>query len=369
MLVIGSLPKSLVNFRGHLIAEMQARGHNVLASAGGKDPVTEKTLNQMGVRYIPTSLQRAGLNPFKDFLFFLDLIKIMKAENPDIVFSYTVKPVIYGSFAARVMNVDRIFALITGLGFAFIEKKSIKFKILNKIIIFLYQSSLRRVSGVFFQNQDDLAYFLERAIIQEKSNPVRINGSGVDLEKFSEQPLGHGTTVFLMIGRLLTEKGINEFIQAAMEIKRSSLCARFAVLGQVDLNPASVKLSELYKYVKTGVIEYWGETDDVRPHLAKSTVFVLPSYREGLPRSTLEAMATGRPIITTDVPGCRDTVILGENGLIVPARDPNSLAEAMTWCIKNKSELKAMGKKSRKIAEKYFDVKIISCHLCKVMEL
>ena len=156
-----------------------------------------------------------------------------------------------------------------------------------------------------------------------------------------------------MIGRLLTEKGINEFIQAATEIKRSSLSARFAILGQVDSNPASIKLSELYKHVETGAVEYWGETDDVRPYLAKSSVFVLPSYREGLPRSTLEAMATGRTIITTDVPGCRDTVISGENGLIVPARDPNSLAEAMTWCIQKPIKLKVMGKKSRKVAENF----------------
>ena len=352
MLVIGSLPKSLVNFRGHLIAEMQARGHNVVASAGGIDPVTEKTLNHMGVRYIPTSLQRAGLNPFKDFLFFLDLIKIMKEENPDIVFSYTVKPVIYGSLAARVMKVNRIFALITGLGFAFIEKKSSKFTILNKIIIFLYQNSLRKVSRVFFQNQDDLAYFLERAIIREESNPVRVNGSGVDLEKFSEQPLEHGTTTFLMIGRLLTEKGINEFIQAATEIKRSSLSARFAILGQVDSNPASIKLSELYKHVETGAVEYWGEADDVRPYLAKSTVFVLPSYR----RVYLEVhLRLWRPANNNNhrrawLPRYSNFRRKWSN---CSSRDPNSLAEAMTWCIQNQSKLKFMGKKSRKLLKNF----------------
>ena len=369
VLVIGGGPQTLVNFRGRLLESMRERNHEVIACAGGENDDVKTSLQNIGVRYVSLPLERTSLNPIRDLLYLRQLFALVLEFRPDVVLTYNVKPVIYGLLAARLTGVQRRYALITGLGYAFSASTSVKKRLLSGLVSYLYRVVLTGSNTVFFQNEDDLALFHQRGMLNAKVPTLRIMGSGVDLKRFAQIPLSDGPIVFLLIARLLADKGIREYFSAARVVRKSYPDVHFALLGPFDKNPAGIGRAELQEWIDEGVVDYWGDTADVRPALARCTIFVLPSYREGLPHSVLEALAMGRSVITTDVPGCRDTVENGKNGYLVPAQDSISLADAMKRCLESKTHLESMGNASRTIAELWFDVESINKVLLEKMKL
>ncbi len=324
----------------------------------------------LGVNYRTYPVQRNGLNPAKDIHTFFALFNALGELQPDVVLAYTIKPVIWGGIALiRKPNI-RFFALITGLGFSFQESRSFIRRSLTLLVTWLYRMSLSRASRVIFQNSDNRDFFIEREIIN-KDKCSLVNGSGVDLDRFSVKslPRWNNKTVFLTIGRLLGEKGFREYADAARLVKERYPETIFRIVGPEDPSPDGIPLSEIKDWEARGWIEYLGETKDVRPFISDCHIFVLPSYHEGMPRTVLEAMAMGRPILTTDVPGCRDTVVLGQNGYLIPKCNSIALAERMQWFIEHQQEWEKMGANSRKLAEMRYDVHKVNHEILKIMGL
>ncbi|NJM29746.1 MAG: glycosyltransferase family 4 protein, partial [Rhizobiales bacterium] len=320
ILVIASLTRSLVNFRRSLLEELVASGpHDVVAAAPEPDSETVDELSRMGVGFRVLPMARASTNPFADLRTLAALIALFRRERPDVVLAYTQKPIIYGGLAARLFPRVRYFAMQSGLGYAFSEEnKSVWFR---RFVALLYRFGIKRAEAVFVFNGDDERDMRALGILHHGQKVVQVPGSGVDLDRFRASPVPAGAPTFLLIARLMKDKGLYEFIDAARRLRSEGLEARFQILGPFDANPAGISAAELDAVQREGVVEYLGETKDVRPYLAASSVFVLPSFhREGLPRSILEAMATGRAIVTTTMPGCRETVVEGENGILVPPR-------------------------------------------------
>ncbi len=373
--VIASYAPSLVIFRGPLLSAMLNAGHDVLACAPGVDEGVCQALLAMGVTYHSISLSRNGVNPLHDARTVLSLYRLFRQFKPDIALGYTIKPVIYGSLAARLAGVPRYFSMITGLGFAFVEPVSgaggrLKRRVLNGLIRLLYRLALPSNTAVFFQNVDDRALFVRLGLVTGEQAIV-VNGSGVDLDHFAETPPpAHEYPMFLLVARLLKDKGIVEYAEAAAILKKKYPGAVFRLLGWFDENnPAGITRSQLEQWQQEGYIEYLGSTDDVRPYMREASVYVLPSYREGTPRTVLEAMATGRPIVTTDTPGCRETVIDGENGYLVPVRNVSALVNALEKFICQPELIASMGKRSREIAVDKYDVRKVNAQIMKTMGL
>ena len=348
IVLIASYDKSLINFRGALLAAMVQAGHEVIACAPGNEPTMVVSLQKLGVRYKAISLDRTGINPLRDIRTLVQLFRLLWHLKPDITLGYTIKPVVFGSLAARLARVPHSFSLISGLGYAFVDspKRSLKNRILNRLIRLLYRISLSKNRLVFFQNPDDRNLFVQLGLVN-LAQAVVVNGSGIDLDHFFLTPIKATHPVFLLIARLLKDKGIREYIEAAQLIKKNHPEAVFLLVGPTDSNPAAIPSKEVTTWNNSSFIEYLGEVSDIRPVIAQSTVYVLPSYREGMPRTVLEAMAMGRPIITTDVPGCRETVIEGYNGFLISPRDPQSLAEAMERFIAHPELVTQMGNNSK----------------------
>jgi len=262
--------------------------------------------------------------------------------------------VIYGSIGAAIAGVDKICSMVTGLGYTF-SKETFKQKLVGFIARGLYRTALRFNEVVFFQNPDDLSLFRELGLVKEGSCPTLINGSGVNLEYYSPRPLPARPS-FLLVARLIVEKGICEYAEAARILKQKYPSVSFRLVGEIDVNPSAIPSDQLQAWIDDGVIDYLGKLDDVRPAIEASSVYVLPSYREGVPRSVLEAMSMGRAVITTDTPGCRETVVDAANGLLVPPKDATSLAQAMETFIIDPGLAATMGRQSRLLAEERFDV-------------
>jgi glycosyltransferase involved in cell wall biosynthesis len=289
----------------------------------------------------------------------------MRSIKPTYVLGYTIKPVIYGSIAAWLAGVPHRFALITGLGYAF--QGDGQRSRLQTLVQSLYSLALARVGKVFFQNPDDEALFRQRNILKKSARSVVVNGSGVDVGSFALMHLPSGPPRFLLIARLLGDKGVREYASAANAIRANHPEVRFALVGWIDENPDSISQSELDTWVAEGTLEYLGRMADVRPAIADSTVYVLPSYREGTPRTVLEAMAMGRAIITTDAPGCRETVVEGENGLLVSVKSVDGLVHAMLKFVKDPGLASRMGTRARQIAEEKYDVHKVNAVMLREM--
>ena len=326
VLVLASHASSLINFRGQLIKEICQRGHQVIATAPGKDTNlgdmdaldVGAALSKIGAQYKNIALARTGISPKRDMTYFNQLRQIIRDTQPDRIFAYTIKPIIYGGLAARSLGYSNFYPLFSGLGYAFsYEKTSFKKDIVRVLVKRLLRTAISKSPTVIFQNDDDQSYLRQLKIISEQQNSEVVAGSGVDLEYFSHVPTANGKSsiTFLMIARLLYDKGICEYAKAAKILKSKYPDARFILIGPRDNNnPASPGLGEINSWE---AVEYLGSVKDVRPYLASCDVFVLPSYyREGTPRSSLEAMATGRAIVTTDWVGCRETVIPEKNGFL-----------------------------------------------------
>lgn len=366
VLLVASFPESVVTFRGPLIMAMLAAGHRVhVAAPGLSDGATvQHSVAALGVITHDIRLSRVGTNPVADLGSVISLWRLMRKIRPNMMLAYTIKPVIYGSLAAWLAGVPRRFALITGLGYAFTDGRN---GLLTRLIRHLYAFALGKTHKVFFQNRDDESLFRRFDILPASVPSVVVNGSGVDVNAFAVQPLSQWPIKFLMIARLLGDKGVREYATAARRVRNLHPHVRFDLVGWVDENPDAVTQAELDRWVKEGSIEYLGRLGDVRPAITKSNVYVLPSYREGTPRTVLEAMAMGRPIITTDAPGCRETVIDGENGFLVPVKSADSLVDAMLRFIEQPDLLVPMGKRSRKIAEEKYDVHKVNAVMLREM--
>ncbi|HZA66019.1 MAG TPA: glycosyltransferase family 4 protein [Geminicoccaceae bacterium] len=370
VVVLGSYAPSLIRFRGCLIEDMVAAGHTVVGCAPGSDAGVASALAARGAAYQPVPLRRTGLNPLLDAWSVLRLARLLRQLRPDLLFAYTAKPVIYGALAARRAGVPAMFALISGLGYAFVEGRGLARRVMRHGISALYRASLRHADGVFFQNPDDLEDFRRLAIICDRHNAIRVNGSGVDTDHYEFSAPTLEPPTFLLIARLLADKGIYEFVEAARQLRSRHRDTRFRLLGPLDTNPAAISTSDLERWRPEGVIEYLGEVEDVRPHLRDTTAFVLPSaYREGVPRTLLEALSTGRAIITTDTPGCRETVLPGENGFLVPPRDAAALAGAMERFVVEPDLAVDFGRRSRALAEERFEVRKVNAVMLQAMGL
>lgn len=360
--IIGNQAFSLLNFRGPLIAEMLARGVRVFAFAPDYDDDTRSQVRAFGAEPIDFSLSRVGMNPIRDCIDMLHLALLLRKIKPDFTLTYFAKPVIYGTLAAWMVRVPRRFAMIEGLGYAFTSgegKTPLRRRVLSRVVGLLYDIALKRADGVFFLNRDDIEVFLDRRLI-DPGRVILLGGIGVNLDEWLPAPPVSKPITFLLAARLLREKGIIEYAQAAKLIKEKHPDTRFVLLGGLDANPGSLSFNDVQQWVTDGILEWPGHVQNVSAWMAQASVFVLPSYREGVPRSTQEALAMARPIITTDAPGCRETVIEGNNGFLVPIRDVGALASAMERFILKPELIDKMGRASRRIAEERFDVNKIN---------
>ncbi len=368
VLILASFAGSLITFRGALLQAMVRKGHEVIACAPEASTKLQNRLLAIGVQYQYVPIERTGANPIQDLRTILSLRTIFRRIRPDMVLGYTSKPVIYGSLAGKLAGVPRTYSIITGLGYAFAEKDA-KSRWLNRLVKKLYSVSLKYNHKIFFQNPDDLQLFVQSKFAT-KEQAVLIHGSGVDISFFKQTPFPEKIS-FLLIARLIKEKGIRQYVEAARILKQKYPSVTFRLVGWIDKgNPASVSEQELDSWVREGIIEFPGKLSDVRPAIAASSVYVLPSYyREGTPRSILEAMAMGRPIITTDAPGCRETVQHEKNGLLVPVKDVQNLAAAMERFIQHPELIEPMGQASRQMAVEKYDVHQVNAVILKTMGL
>ncbi|MEF2141919.1 glycosyltransferase family 4 protein [Vibrio alginolyticus] len=366
IIVIGALPSSLYNFRGELIKLLLKYNKRIVTSAAEANENEISRIKGLGASFVEISINRNGLNPVDDIRTLFSIYSIYRELRPSVALAYTIKPIIWGGIAARFANVESFYAMITGLGYAF-QKGGAAKNLLNTLVKFLYRSALKKSKGVIFQNRDNMQVFIDEGIVS-KEKCFLVNGSGVDLSHYSLSPLP-STPHFLLIARLLGDKGIREYAQAAKLVKQKHPEAVFELVGPEDPSPDGIKLDEVHQWTESGVIKYSGATTDVRPFIENCAIYVLPSYHEGMPRTVLEAMAMGRPILTTDVPGCRETVIDGENGWLVEKANAEQLAEKMLWFIENQDKWQEMGKSSHDMAYEKFDVHKVNAEILKIMGL
>lgn len=366
--IVSSQAFSLVNFRGTLINALIARGVRVYALAPDYSDEIRQQIVALGGIPVDFRLTRTGINPLRDILDMFGLAAVLRDLRPDITLGYFVKPVIYGTLAAWMAQVPRRVAMIEGLGFVFTTSGkafSRRRRLLRSAVSWLYRVALARAHRVVFLNRDDIADFVRAGLVDEHKVNL-LGGIGVDLNVFHITAPVETPVTFLLVARLLREKGILEYADAARLVKAQHPNTRFILLGGLDPNPGALAMSEAQAWVDEGLLEWPGHVA-VKPWLAQASVFVLPSYREGVPRSTQEAMAMGRAVITTDVPGCRETVTNGVNGYLVPVRDVSGLVAAMLAFVENPALIESMGLKSREIAEDRFDVKKINARLLEIL--
>jgi len=364
ILIFGSYAPSLVNFRGPLIAALVARGHQVLAAAPAIDQATAGRLRALGAKPLSVGLSNSSLSPLQMMRSYRALRRLLRAEQPDVILSYTIKPVIIGALAGRAEGLERVVSLITGLGFAFTgERVGVKRRAVRAAAAFLYRLAAARSDLILFQNPDDRTDFRRLKLLPAGAREQVVDGSGVDIEHFAPAPLPPRPS-FLMIARLLWDKGIREFAAAARRLRAEHPEVPIALVGYLDPSPDSLTRSELDALIAAGV-DFKGRLDDVRPAIAECSVYVLPSYREGTPRSVLEAMAMGRAIITTDTPGCRETVVDGANGILVPPRDADALYAAMKRFVDAPELAAPMGAESRRLAELRYDARKVSADIIR----
>ena len=360
----------MLNFRGPLIRDLVAAGVQVHALAPDYDNDLRQKIQALGANPVDFKMARTGMNPVREGVDTLRLAVLLRRLQPDVMLGYFIKPVIYGTLAAWLAGVQRRVAMIEGLGYVFTvssDRQSWQRKLLKTLVSSLYRFSLDRAHQVIFLNKDDLAEFVVARLVHEEK-AVNLGGIGVDLSEWPAAPTYVQPITFLLAARLLREKGIVEYAEAARLVKTRHPEIRFVLLGGLDPNPGGLSQAEVQAWATEGLLEWPGHVA-VKPWLSQASVFVLPSYREGLPRSTQEAMAMGRPVITTDAPGCRETVEEGVNGFLVPVRDVQALADAMLRFVQNPSLIESMGRESRRLAEAHFDVRKINARLLKILEV
>lgn len=354
----------LLRARTELIHSLQASGAEVIAVTPRDE--SSASLEPMGVRWREWGLEGQALNPFKDFASIVELHGILKEERPDAVLNFTIKPVLYGSLVAAWLGVPRVVSMITGMGSIFLPG-GLRQRLLLAAVKVVYRRAMRRNDRVIFQNDEDLDYFVHQRFLN-RDKAVRINGSGVNLSFFTPRPGEAVPGSFLLVARMIKEKGLQEFVQAARAVKSRHPSATFTLVGPIDNNPGAISREEIAAWEREGVIRYEGVQADVRPFIARTAVYVLPTYYlEGTPRSILEALAMAKPVITTDWRGCRDTVRNGYNGFLVPPKDAAALEQAMECFLNEPGLADHMGLASRRRAETEFDVVAVNAQVIQAL--
>lgn len=351
-----------------MIKSFIANGYKVFAGAPNFQDNTSQTLSDLGVVNVEFPLQRTGLNPWKDLLSVLKIRNIIIKNEIDLLFPYTIKPVIYGSLAGRFTNTP-VISLITGLGFTF-SKSSIKARVLQKVTEVLYKIALSKNNAIIFQNSDDVALFREKGILNKNQNTHIVDGSGIHLERypFRENNKVSDKIIFVFVARLIREKGADLFMDAAQKLKTEFPKAEFHIIGNIDNSPSSINPNRLSELNERKIITYHGFKKNVANYLTNSDVFVLPTYyREGIPRSILEALSIGMPVITTNTPGCKETVLRNENGILIEPKQLNELILGIRFFLENPASIGPMGNRSRKLAVERFNVDIINDMILKIV--
>jgi len=370
ILILCSASFSLSNFRGDLIKHLLDKGFKVYCGGPDFNENTLSLVEELGGIPVPFHLQRTGLNPISDYNTINELRSLMDEYKIDILFPYTIKPVIYGSFAAKKLNIP-VISLITGLGFTF-SRVTTKAKVLQSVTEFLYRKALKSNKAVIFQNSDDLELFKNHKIVAENQSLHVVNGSGINLEKFAFKPREHSlnsAVKFVLVARLMKEKGVELLMNAARQLKPKYPNSEFHIIGEPPENSSSaVSKKELEALNEKGVIVYHGKSNNVAKAISELDIFVLPTYyREGVPRSILEALSCGMPIITTMQPGCRETVLERRNGFLIPPKEEEPLVEALKYFLDHPEDIEAMGNESRKLAENKFDVHLINKNILDII--
>lgn len=348
---------NIVNFRAGLIRRLQEAGYTVVAIVPGDEAVPR--LVAMGVAHVPIAMDAMGSSPLRDARLLLDYWRALRRLRPAAFLGWTVKPNIYGSLAAQALGIP-VINNVSGLGTAFIRRT-----LLTGIVSRLYRLAFRRSATVFFQNDEDRRLFIGQRLVAEGRTAL-LPGSGIDLTRFAPQPDAgrdpDAPFTFLLVARLLRDKGVVEYVEAARMVRAAGRNARFRLLGFLDVvNRSAITRAEVQGWQAEGAIEYLGHAEDVRPFLHAADCVVLPSYREGMPRTLLEAAALAKPLLATDVPGCREIARAGENAILCDVADARSLADAMLRMLDlSPAERQALGRRSRRIAEEEFDERIVA---------
>lgn len=366
VLIIANKASTLLTFRLDMMKEFQKSAYDVVCCAPDSPVDFESKLAAFGISYKRVPMERNGMNPFADLKSFYALYQLILKLRPDKIFAYTAKPVIYGGLAAQLAGNTEFYPMICGLGSAF-RTANIKTKLVKFILSAEYKLALKCCKRVMFQNHDDAGEFVKARIVREEQCCFTC-GSGVNCKQFTLSPFPENIS-FIMIARLIGDKGVREYLQACKKVKQSNPTVRFLLIGPFDTNPSAITPEELQPYIDDESVEYKGEQADVRPYLMESSVFVLPSYHEGTPKSTLEAMAMGRPVITTDAPGCKETVKDSRNGFLVPVKNSNAIADKMQWFIEHSEAILSMGIESRRIAVEVFDVQKVNKAIMQIMKI
>ncbi|HEX8839470.1 MAG TPA: glycosyltransferase family 4 protein [Sphingomicrobium sp.] len=349
---------NIANFRTGLIRALQGAGYRPVVIAPA-DAAVESRMRELGVERIHVQIDRSGLNPVADLKLLQTYRVLLRRLKPAAYLGYTIKPNIYGSLAAASLGIPAI-PNVSGLGTAFMKNGP-----LQQVVTRLYRVGFGRAPAVFFQNEEDRTLFVERKLVRDRQAHV-LPGSGIDLDRFTPTPAPDGPPIFLFVGRMLRDKGVVEFVEAARSLRSVLPGSRFQLLGPIDDgNRTAVSSAELQQWAGEGTVEYLGTTDDVRSYIAEATAVVLPSYREGLPRSLLEGAAMARPLVASDVPGCRQVVEEGVNGFLCAARDSSSLAAAMRRLAELPTDQRAdMGEAARhKVQEQFSEEFVIRAYL------
>jgi glycosyltransferase involved in cell wall biosynthesis len=367
VLLNGSFAPSVTNFRGPLIRDLVANGHDVVVSVPDVGLEERSRIEGLGARVYEVPLDRAGSNPLSDLRYFMAMRRLVRRTKPDLVLNYTVKPNIWGGLAAASLGV-RSVSMVTGLGQTFSGEGGWRTGAIRRVVRVLYRRATDANDLVIFQNPDDILDFVSAGYLADRNKARRIFGSGVDMDHFRQTPLPE-QPVFLMAARLLIEKGVREYAQAAIAAMTQRPDLRFILAGEYDDTSSTVDRDEIEAWQEAG-IEFLGWVNDIRRPLAQASVFVLPTYyREGTPRSVLEASALGRPVITTDAPGAREAVIDGKTGLLVPPRDASSLYTAIMKLAESRDLRARMGQHAREFCEQIYDANKVNAQLMEYLGL
>jgi len=372
IIILNNTSQNILGFRKHLVLFLLARNYQVYVMATDFTAQTKKEVELLGAIPIDYTFARGGLNPFADLKNMKQLEKIFRQIQPDVLLACFSKPVIFGTLAAKKAKLPKIIAMLEGLGYTFTEQpkgQSLKAKLIKLIQVFLYKLALPKTDVIIFLNPDDPKDLLDNYHIKVKKLEI-LGAIGLNLDEYQFCNAPTNSISFIFVARLLREKGIFEYLKAAEIVKTKYPSVIFKVIGSFDTeNPGALKKEELDKYIQKGFITYPGFVNNVNQWITESSVFVLPSYyREGVPRSTQEAMAIGRAVITTDVPGCRETVVNGKNGFLIPKWDVKALVQAMEYFIENPTEISRMGMESYQIALEKFDGEKVNEKLLKIIE-
>jgi len=364
-LMISPKNRTVYNFRGDLIRSIIAKGYDVIVT--GPDQTDVDKIEALGAKFVEIPMNKTGTNVFGDLKYCLKLRKIMRKYTPDITLGYTVKPVVYGAIAAHLAGVKNICGMVTGGGYTFTAKTT-KARLLGMLVRFLYRIGFRVTDHIIFQNEDDLEEFCARKLTTRKKCNV-VNGSGVNMEHFTSDSMPEETS-FFMLSRLLKSKGVMEYLEAAKIVKAQHPEAKFYLLGKYETAMQdAVSKDFVESFIDQGIVTRFEETSDVRPYYEMCSVFVLPSYREGTPRTVLEAMSMGRAIITTDTNGCRSTVEDGTSGYLVPVADVQELAKKMQCFLEKPDLARTMGQESLRLCRERFEVGKVNQDMLRIMQI